>query len=239
MSNQPRHTEPAAPRPTEQARVLAVCRVVELRPDDGEVGVTAIHKRPVDGPVQVKTLGLYRDIQADRKNHGGANKAVYAYAQEAADRWRDELADTQPGIFGENLRTSGLDVDGAVIGERWRIGDTLVVEVTMPRIPCQTFGRYLGQGSWPKRFTAKGYAGAYLRVVERGPVQAGDPIEVIARPAHGVTVQRWFTQRAHADARALLDAERDGQLSLAGELRDYLLARVAQPGNNVVTSVQK
>ena len=110
------------------ATILAVCRVEQLLPDASSVGVTAIDKRPVDGRVKVRPLGLRADVQADRKHHGGLTKALYAYAQEDAEFWAAELGRPVPaGLFGENLRTSGLDVNGAEIGERWRIGDELVV----------------------------------------------------------------------------------------------------------------
>jgi len=60
--------------------VTAVCRVSALLPDPGTIGVTAIDKRPVDGPVHVRPLGLRADVQADRKHHGGLDQAVYVFA---------------------------------------------------------------------------------------------------------------------------------------------------------------
>lgn len=94
--------------------LLAVCVVHQLRPDAGYIGVTAIDKRAVSGPVRVRPLGAYGDVQADRKHHGGLDKALYAYAQEDADFWQSELGrDLPPGWFGENLRTEGLDVNAA------------------------------------------------------------------------------------------------------------------------------
>lgn len=206
------------------AKVLSVCRVSELRPDAGIVGVTAIHKRPVSERLSVGELGLYGDIQADRKNHGGPNKAVYVYSQAAADVWAKELGfPVEPGSFGENLRTQGLDVDNAVIGERWQIGDRLVLEVTMPRIPCMTFGRYRDEPRWVKRFTQKGLAGAYTRRVVKGDVGQGDSIQILSRPDHGVTVKEWFTSRSPTAARTLLAADQDGLISIAVELREVVV----------------
>jgi MOSC domain-containing protein YiiM len=115
--------------------VIAVCRVDRLLPDSGVIGVTAIDKRPVDGPVRVRPLGLHADVQADRKHHGGEDQAVYAYADEDAEHFAAMLdRPVPPGLFGENLRTSGVEVTGAVIGERRRVGETLLLEVTIPRI---------------------------------------------------------------------------------------------------------
>ncbi len=201
---------------------MAVCRVHALRPDSGSVGVTAIDKRPVDGPVAVRELGLYGDVQADRQHHGGPDQAVYAYADESASVWADELGrDLPPGAFGENLRTTGVRVDGAELGEQWQVGDRLVVEVTGPRIPCATFGRFVDEDSWVRRFTERGLSGAYLRVVRPGPVQAGDEVEVATRPGHGVTVTRWFTRRDPSDARVLLAAAETGGFTMSAALRRF------------------
>ena len=182
------------------ARVLDVCVVHQLLADAGNVGVTAIDKRPVDGAVKVGPYGLYADVQADRKHHGGLDKAVYAYSAEDADYWAAELGRLLPaGWFGENLRTDGIDLSGARVGERWRIGDALVVEVTGPRIPCQTFARRVGgdqEHGWVRRFTQAGRPGLYLRVLERGSVSAGDVIEVLERPESGPTVADAFGGRA-------------------------------------------
>lgn len=203
--------------------VVSVCRVHQLLPDDDVVGVTAIDKRPVDGPVKVNDLGLYGDVQADRKYHGGRDKALYAYAEESALGWAELLGrEIPPGRFGENLRTRGVAVDDALIGERWRVGDTVVLEVTCPRTPCRTFGTFLGEKSWPGRFTAVGLPGAYLRVLTRGHVAAGDTVQVVDRPGHGVTIARWFTDRSKDDARALHEAATGGELKMAPALRAFV-----------------
>ena len=203
------------------AELLALCRVDRLLPDPGTVGVTAIDKRPVAEPLRVRPLGLYGDVQADRKHHGGATKALYGYADEDAQAWAEVLGrDIPPGLFGENLRTSGLDVSGAEIGERWRIGEALVVEVTCPRTPCAVFQRRMQEPQWVRRFTAAGMPGAYLRVVHSGTIAAGDSIEVVSRPGHGVTVASWFTAADARQSAALHEAERAGTLELAPEMRE-------------------
>ncbi len=164
------------------AALVAVCVVAELRKDDGPVGVTAIDKRAVTHAVKVRKLGLVADVQADRKYHGGESKAVYAYAVEDVAYWESELGrPLHPGWFGENLLVEGIDVSGAKPGDRWRIGDSVVLEVTSPRHPCQTFARWVGGADargWVKRFTRAGRPGAYLRVVHTGAIVAGDEIRV-------------------------------------------------------------
>ncbi|MFB7798213.1 MOSC domain-containing protein [Isoptericola sp. NPDC056134] len=209
--------------------LLAVCRVFALLPDAGTVGVTAIDKRPVDGRVKARPYGLYADVQADRANHGGLDQAVYAYSQEDAEWWGEELGhEVTPGLFGENLRTRGLEVSRAVVGEQWRVGSALL-EVTQPRVPCQTFARRLDSPPrWVRRFTQANRTGAYLRVVENGDLGAGDEVEVVRRPAHGVTLADWFGAYNRLDgapvladvAKALVVAHDGGELRLSDELRE-------------------
>lgn len=155
-------------------------------------GRSGIDKRPVEGRVAVSPLGLAGDVQVNRRHHGGEGQAVYAYAQEDADWWAAELDRELPaGRFGENLRTAGLDLTGAVLGERWRVGTTLL-EVSASRTPCANFERFWGVPQLARRFAAHGATGAYLRVLETGDVGAGDAVEVVARPDHGVTVGLLF-----------------------------------------------
>jgi MOSC domain-containing protein YiiM len=171
------------------ARLEAVCvSGAGLLPlPDRKPNRTGIDKRPVTGRVAVHPSGLEGDVQVNRKYHGGEGQAVYAYAQEDADFWVAEFGrELPPGRFGENLRTSGLDLTGALLGEQWRIG-TALLEVTAPRIPCANFARFWNEPQLVKRFTAHGASGAYLRVLESGEIGAGDQVEVVVRPAHGVT----------------------------------------------------
>ncbi|MGS2648797.1 MOSC domain-containing protein [Streptosporangium sp. LJ11] len=162
---------------------------------------TGIDKRPVDGPVAVTApgpkgtgaVGLAGDRVHDVKHHGGSDQAVYAYAREDLDGWEAELDRPLPnGVFGENLTTTGLDVNGALIGERWRIGPDVVLEVSCPRLPCATFQGWLEREGWTKRFTRAALPGAYLRVIEPGDIRAADPVEIVHRPAHKVTVALTF-----------------------------------------------
>ncbi|SDP42339.1 MOSC domain-containing protein YiiM [Nakamurella panacisegetis] len=162
---------------------------------------TGIDKRPVDHPVMVTApgpkhvagSGLAGDDVCDRRHHGGDDQAVYAYAREDLDTWSAELGrDLPSGCFGENLTTIGLDITNAVVGERWAVGDTLVLQVSDPRIPCRTFAGFLGEAGWVKRFTERSAPGTYLRVITPGPVGAGDAIRVVDRPDHGVTVRVAF-----------------------------------------------
>jgi MOSC domain-containing protein YiiM len=191
---------------------------------------TAIDKRPVEGPVPLQRLGLAGDVQCDRKHHGGVFAALYAYADEDADWWAQELnREITPGLFGENLRTTGIDVTGAEIGERWQIGrpgEGVVLEVTSPRTPCRTFSDRMAEPRWVKRFTTRNAPGAYLRVRADGSVSAGDEVRVIHRPGHGVRIGDVTTGAEPATMRRLLEVA--GQLDL--ELEPGLRRRAGRIG---------
>ena len=187
---------------------------------------TAIDKRPHEGPVEVRApgsrrdglgSGLVGDAVGNRRHHGGDRQAVYAVAREELDGWQEQLARPMPnGVFGENLTTLGLEVSDAVIGERWRIGEHVELQVTGPRIPCLTFRAHLGERGWLRTFTRAARCGAYLSVVRPGPVCAGDEILVVHRPDHGVRVSTAF--RALTLEPALLPEILDAGDDLGDEL---------------------
>ena len=155
----------------------------------GKPGWTAIGKWPAAGPVQAGPLGLAGDETGDTANHGGRDQALYAYAREDLDFWTERLGrELRDGQFGENLTTAGLDVTGALLGEIWRLGGSVLVQVTAPRIPCVTFQSWLDEPQWVRRFAAAGRPGAYLRVLQPGTVAPGDQAEVVSRPAEKVTI---------------------------------------------------
>jgi MOSC domain-containing protein YiiM len=177
--------------PTRDAHLLSVnvgaVREVEWR---GEMVRTGIWKQSVgEDPVAVRGVNLDGDDQADRRVHGGPDKAVYAYAIEDYEEWERDGLDTSPGLFGENLTTVGMDLGAARVGERWSVG-TAVLEVAQPRLPCFKLGIRLGDAGFPRRFLAMGRLGAYLRIVQSGDLQAGDPIRVLDRPSHGTSLAR-------------------------------------------------
>jgi MOSC domain-containing protein YiiM len=182
--------------------------VIRYRARTGRVIRSGIAKKPVAGPVDTGHEQLVGDTICDVKHHGSTDQAVYAYATEDAAWWAAELSrEVGPGALGENLTTSGVDVTGAVIGQRWSIG-TAVFEVSVPRIPCRTFAVFWDVSDLVKRFTVQGRPGAYLRIVSAGTVQAGSPIEVVHTPAHGVTIGETFRALTgdHSLAPRLLEA---------------------------------
>src|SRR5262249_55771668 len=123
---------------------------------------------------------------------GGPDKAVYVYAVEDARWWEKEIG--RPfahAEFGENLTTEGVDVNGALVGERWAIGSA-VFEVSEPRIPCWRLGVRMNDPGFVRRFTEALRPGAYMRIVVEGDVGAGDGIEIVGKPDHDLSVRDVF-----------------------------------------------
>lgn len=187
---------------------------------------TGIDKRAVarievaaPGPRKGRS-GVTGDFIGSAQHHGGDEQAVYAVAQEELDFWGAELGrELAPGCFGENLTTTGFDVDAALIDEVWRVGSATLV-VTGPRIPCATFAAHMGAPRWVKRFSARGRTGAYLAVLEAGSIAPGDELVVLERPEHGIAVPVAFAacmgDPAARQAFAAADAGRPA-------LRSYIL----------------
>ena len=185
------------------SRVLSVNLArVQANPYKRGQALTGIDKVPTSQSVLVRAPGtkqdglgggLVGDTVCDRLNHGGDTQAVYAYAREDLDHWESVLGRGLPGgVFGENLTTTGVDINGAVIGERWRIGDELELAVSVPRIPCGTFRGWIAERGWLRTFARAAMPGTYLSVVSPGYVRAGDALTVVSRPAHGVTIAQVF-----------------------------------------------
>ncbi|WFB07895.1 MOSC domain-containing protein [Streptomyces sp. LX-29] len=219
-------------------QLLSVNLAHPRSPDYTDAAFTGIDKRPASGPVAVSPpgpkgvagSGLAGDEIGDLRHHGGDDQAVYAFAREDLDIWERELGRELPGgVFGENLTTAGLDVNGARIGERWRVGRELVLEVSSARVPCRTFAGWLGEQGWIKRFTEAAAPGAYLRVIQQGEIRAGDPIEIVHRPEHEVTVS--FLFRATTTERTLLPRVLAAGDALHPEARRKALAYVAKQGS--------
>lgn len=196
--------------PVISLRVVSVnvgaIRTVRWRGEDVQTG---IWKYPVTGrPVVVRGVNLAGDDQADRTVHGGPDKAVYAYAAEDYQYWRDEGMEVETAMFGENLTVQGIDLRSALVGERWRVGTT-VLEVAQPRLPCYKLGIRMGDQRFMRRFLDSGRLGAYFRIIEEGEVSAGDLIHVVFPPEHHVTLRSMSEAlEDRATAPALLAAGR-------------------------------
>jgi MOSC domain-containing protein YiiM len=196
----------------------------QTRPGGRRFVRSAIWKAPVEGRVWARGVNIDGDEQADLRVHGGPNKAVYAYAIEDTRWWEAEMGRALGyGAFGENLTTEGVDVSGALVGERWEIG-TAVFEVVQPRLPCFKLGVKMEEPGFLKRFAQASRPGAYLRIVVEGEIGAGDAVRVVDRPAHGVTMRLMSDAILldHALLPSLLDAP-----DLIDEWRGWVAERAA------------
>lgn len=197
------------------AKVLSVnvAAVVHEGAWTGSEGRTGIDKRPATSKVKFENDGVEGDVVVDRKHHGGYDKAVYAYAREDADWWESEIGRAlSNGSFGENLTTTGIDVNAALIGERWQIG-SVILEVSEPRIPCRVFAGFWDRPTLIKDFTDARKSGAYLRIIQEGEISADDEISVIKKPEHGVSIRDIFDAKAGERAKI-------NQLKTVPELSD-------------------
>ncbi|MAI69716.1 MAG: MOSC domain-containing protein [Rhodopirellula sp.] len=144
---------------------------------------TGFYKSPVEHPVEMGCLGIGGDFVADARHHGGVDKAVLCYAADHYLRWSEELPDLKmgPGAFGENLTIRGVDEESVCIGDQFKIGPCRV-EVSQPRQPCWKIARRWGLSTLTKHVTQTGRTGWYIRVLEPGPIQAGQEIALLDRP---------------------------------------------------------
>jgi MOSC domain-containing protein YiiM len=205
-------------------------RTLEQRP----LLVSAIDKLPVEGPVRVDDLALHGDDAGTARHHGGTPRAVHAFASEDLDWWSSALGRVvRPGLFGENLTTRDLDLNACVVGEQWLVG-TARLQVTSARTGCATFARWMQLSgfdgtNWERRFRERGRPGVFLAVLDRGWIQAGDPVEVIERPDHGVTAAVMF--RALTSEPALLPVllEIDGLPLEVYDVAQAYVDRAASP----------
>ncbi|MGW0518159.1 MOSC domain-containing protein [Crossiella sp. NPDC003009] len=188
----------------------------------GRKGKTAIDKRPV-AEAKIGKLGLAGDEISDLEHHGGEYQAVYVYSVEDLAFWSAELGRTlEPGNAGENLSVSGVDTQALVIGQRLRVGGA-VLRATAPRVPCQVFAGFWDVRGLVKKFTVIGRTGAYFAVEQEGEVRAGDAIETLSTPEHGVTIADVFDYVGRNNRErvpALLPALADLPPKVQGWLRD-------------------
>jgi MOSC domain-containing protein YiiM len=142
------------------------------------VETTGIYKMPVDGPVEIRSLGITGDAICDKKNHGGPDQALYIYGDADYAWWERELGQKPiPGTFGDNLTISDLESATFNVGDYIHVGE-VTLQVTSPRIPCGTFATRMGDPKWVKKFRAAERPGLYVRVIKEGVVKAGDLVTV-------------------------------------------------------------
>lgn len=217
-----------APQPILMSIQVAQPALYSRTAPDGTQHVyqSGIDKIAVAGRVAADRTGLAGDAQADRKNHGGIDKAVLAYAAAHYPHWRRDLPqhEWRPGGFGENLTIDGLNESLVCLGDAYRIGDVLL-EVSQPRQPCWKLCLRWEQPDLAKRVVATSRSGWYLRVKQSGMIQAGLPVELVERPLPEWTIERAARlMYGQIDDRSAAEAlSRLPQVSLAW--REDLIAR--------------
>jgi MOSC domain-containing protein YiiM len=200
----------------------------------GHPVISAIFKEPVESDsLYLDWVNLEGDRQGDLRNHGGRDKAVYAYSADHFPAWTAELGDDPPFVptaFGENLTVAGWNEDSVQIGDVWSWGGALL-QIAQPRIPCFKLGIRSRRPHILKRFIETGRTGWYLRVLQPGEVSVAGPIHLVERDAAGVTVRdahlaRLPGERTIAEMERVATAEAMAE-SWRGMIRE-LIEREAQ-----------
>jgi MOSC domain-containing protein YiiM len=197
---------------------------------NGKTINTGIFKRPVSGPLQLRTLNLDGDRQADLSVHGGPHKAVYGYPSEHYSFWRKELpgVDLPWGMFGENFTTSGLAENELHVGDRFQIGSSIVM-VRQPRTPCYKLAAKFQRDDMLERFLLSGRSGFYFSVEQEGSVAEEDDFQLLKRNQDGITISemnRLFVREKYNQEllrKAVYTA------ALPDDWREYFAERLERP----------
>lgn len=191
---------------------------------------TGIFKKPVPGPIQLRTLNLDGDRQADLSVHGGPHKAVYAYPSEHYPYWRGELpgVDLPWGMFGENFTTAGLTEDDLHVGDRFQIGSSIVM-VRQPRTPCYKLAAKFQRDDILERFLLSGRSGFYFSVEQEGSVAEGNFFDLLKRNHDGITISEM--NRLFVEEKYNPDLLRKAiqTVELPEDWREYFFERLHQP----------
>jgi MOSC domain-containing protein YiiM len=191
---------------------------------------TGIFKKPVQGPVQLRTLNLDGDRQADLSVHGGPHKAVYAYPSEHYPYWRQELPGVELpwGMFGENFTTAGLAEDDLHVGDRFQIGSAIVM-VRQPRTPCYKLAAKFQRDDILERFLLSGRSGLYFSVEQEGSVEVGNAFELLDRNADGITISEMNRLFVREKYNQDLLRKSIQTAALPEDWREYFSERLQQP----------
>jgi MOSC domain-containing protein YiiM len=191
---------------------------------------TGIFKEPVAGPVQLRTLNLDGDRQADLTVHGGPNKAVYGYPSEHYPFWHEELPGTTLswGMFGENFTTTGLSEDELHIGDRFQIGSAIVM-VRQPRMPCYKLAAKFQRDDMLERFLVSGRSGFYFSVEKEGSVAVDDDFQLLTRNEQGITIAEMNRLFARDRYNQQLLHKAIATAPMPEHWREYLSERLRRP----------
>ncbi len=158
---------------------------------------TGIFKTPVTEPLRLTKMGLEGDFQADRRVHGGLDKAVHHYAAEnyaVLKQALPHLAEKfQPGTIGENFSCFDLIEEDVHIGDIFSVG-TAIVQVSQPRRPCMKLNYRYGNAYLVNFVIEQQITGWYYRVIKEGIIQVGDQISLTERLTESVSIAELWRQ---------------------------------------------
>jgi len=201
-----------------------------VQPMPGDGRPTAIFKQPLQGEIEITPLGIVGDHQADRKNHGGLEKAVHFYPADRyallAERFDEVAAAMLPGAMGENLSAAGVDEHDVCIGDVFAFGDARL-QICQPRTPCWKIDSRHGMDGMAAFIEQRGIAGWYYRVLVPGHAQVGGALTLEAREPDAISVAAFSALRGEtrpdlAVLQRLIDLP-----ALASDWRRRLAKRVA------------
>ena len=187
---------------------------------------TGIYKLPIQEPVEIKSLGIEKDVICDKKSHGGPDQAIYVYGGADYEWWSQELGkEISLGTFGENLTISELQSAQFHVGDYLHIND-VILQVTAPRIPCGTFATRMDDPQWVRKFHHTERPGLYCRVIKEGFVQAGDIVSIESYLGETISILQMFrdyydkdkseeTLHRHLNAPIAIRARRDIEKELS------------------------
>lgn len=200
----------------------------------GRTEITGIYKAPMQGPVEIKRLGIAGDFIGSPKHHGGPDQALYIYGEADYQWWTKETGrEMLPGIFGENFTISGLECANLNIGDYLHIGG-VTLQVTAPRIPCGTFASHMGDPQWVKKFTAAERPGFYVRILQEGTLTAGQAVQVEKYAGETLSLLEVYRAHYHKEGRVANLLERHLKSPLAIRMREkYEMELAALPRSGV------
>nr|WP_274705691.1 MOSC domain-containing protein [Salipiger pentaromativorans] len=198
-------------------------------PLTGSEAQSGIVKTPVDRPLALGPEGFEVDEQADRRVHGGVEKAVHHYPLDHYPDWRAELGPlpplAAPGGFGENISASGLTERSVAVGDTFRLGSAMV-QVSQGRQPCWKLNKRFGLPDMSRRVQQSGRTGWYYRVLEPGTVAPGDRLQRLDRVAPEWTLHRLW-HALYVDRLNLAELEGIAALDVLAEgWRKYAVRRL-------------
>ncbi|MFT4611627.1 MAG: MOSC domain-containing protein YiiM [Glaciecola sp.] len=160
---------------------------------NGKEETTGIYKQPVDAPIYLGNETVKDDEVSDRKHHGGEFKACYLFSADHYPYWKNRYPHLEwtYGMLGENLTVEGLNEKKLLIGDIYKVGNTLI-QITQPREPCYKFSMKFDSNTVLKEFIEHGYPGTYVRVLEEGTVSVGDTFTLVKKATNSISIFQFF-----------------------------------------------